>query len=227
MAEAKITLIGFNNFMDSIGEDLFINLTFPEGIDRDLVKNNILMRGGEFEVLYSDPLFMQSAINVWSNKWYRTFKKWIEALAIDYNPLENYDRFEDSTDNSTGKDIHTGSGNIKNTNTLNSETKEDGYGTSELKVSAFDSGSYQNKELTENEYGNESDFKSDGSSNTDTTESRQIDTDHTNKHTSRIHGNIGVTTSQQMLAAQIDISRFNLVENITDIFLREFTIPIY
>ena len=211
MAEAKITLIGFNNFMDSIGEDLFINLTFPEGIDRDLVKNNILMRGGEFEVLYSDPLFVQSAINVWSNKWYRTFKKWVEALAIDYNPLENYDRFEDSTDNSTGKDIHTGSGNVKNTNTLNSETKEDGYGTSELKVSAFDSGSYQNKELTENEYGNESDFKSDGSSNTDTTESRQIDTDHTNKHTSRIHGNIGVTTSQQMLAAQIEISRFNLV----------------
>ena len=43
----------------------------------------------------------------------------------------------------------------------------------------------------------------------------------------RIHGNIGVTTSQQMLQAELDIAQWNLYEHITDLFLSEFVIPIY
>lgn len=44
---------------------------------------------------------------------------------------------------------------------------------------------------------------------------------------SYIHGNIGVTTSQQMLQAELDVQRFNIYQAITDTFLQEFCILVY
>ena len=46
-------------------------------------------------------------------------------------------------------------------------------------------------------------------------------------HNGRIHGNVGVTTSQQMLEAELSLAEWNLYEHITDLFLSEFVIPIY
>lgn len=43
----------------------------------------------------------------------------------------------------------------------------------------------------------------------------------------RAWGNIGVTTSQQMLEAELSIAEWNLYDHITDLFLESFTIPIY
>ena len=47
------------------------------------------------------------------------------------------------------------------------------------------------------------------------------------KHKGHIHGNIGVTTSQQMLQSELEIAQWNLYEHISDIFLSDFVIPIY
>lgn len=44
---------------------------------------------------------------------------------------------------------------------------------------------------------------------------------------SYIHGNIGVTTSQQMLQAELDVQRFNIYQAITDTFIQEFCILVY
>ena len=46
-------------------------------------------------------------------------------------------------------------------------------------------------------------------------------------HHGRIHGNIGVTTSQQMLEAELQLGYWNVYEKITELFLQEFTIPVY
>ena len=46
-------------------------------------------------------------------------------------------------------------------------------------------------------------------------------------HGGRIHGNVGVTTSQQMLQSELDIARFNLINQITDLFLTELCICVY
>ena len=51
--------------------------------------------------------------------------------------------------------------------------------------------------------------------------------EETATHNGRVHGNIGVTTSQQMLQSEIDVARFNIVQQITDLFLQEFCIMIY
>ena len=46
-------------------------------------------------------------------------------------------------------------------------------------------------------------------------------------HSGRTHGNIGVTTSQQMLEAELKISKWNIYEEITNLFLNEFVIYTY
>ena len=94
MATAKITLIGMNDY----DNDLFHNLIFPDGIDKDLFIDTLILKAGEFEVLYPNPDFMKRAIGVWSNKWYRTFAEWLRGTQATWNPIHNYDRFEESTD---------------------------------------------------------------------------------------------------------------------------------
>ena len=92
MAAAKLTLIG----MYSYRSDIFNELVLPTGIDADLFKNALLMKGGEFEVLYPDPDFLKYSIKIWSSKWFRTFSEWLRGTEQRWNPIYNYDRFEES-----------------------------------------------------------------------------------------------------------------------------------
>lgn len=231
MSAAKITLIGLNRWMNDINDDLFAELELPEGIDKDTLTNNILLQGADFEVMYSDPLFMKEAIGLWSSKWYRTFEKWVEALAIEYAPLENYDRKEDWSD-TLNRGVKT-SGRRDNGNTrtfLNTDTETPGTTvTDEKQVSAYDSSAYQPAEKntsTPTGYntlahtGTITDEFGEGTSGSETENSKTV-------RDGRIHGNVGVTTSQKMLEEELRISEWNLYEHITDLFLSEFVIPIY
>lgn len=94
MSSAKITLIGLTKFDSS----LFDDLQLPDGIDKDLFVNSLLLKGGEFETLYPDPEFMRYSIAVWGRKWYRTFAEWLKGTQAEWNPIHNYDRFEESED---------------------------------------------------------------------------------------------------------------------------------
>ena len=48
-----------------------------------------------------------------------------------------------------------------------------------------------------------------------------------NIHKARLYGNIGVTTSQQMLQSEIDIGYFDIYNSIADLFMSEYCIRIY
>ena len=243
MSSAKITTVGFYQYMNAYNNDLFGLLNLPPGIDKDTLVNNIMLRGGEFEVVYSNPDFYKSAIGLWSNKHYRTFEKWINALNIDYNPLENYDRMEEWSD--TGSRTNTGtvsdSGLRKNTGTQSTETigndnfTGSGNSTSADEISAYNSNSFQNDKKNTTNSSNSSE------TNTTTNSTRTDNLSESNSNTrtdnlsektnsdriGRAHGNIGVTTSQQMLQSELDIAKWNIYEQITDLFLSEFCIMVY
>ena len=211
MSLAKITLTGQEMMLQTENKSVFDLLSLPTGIDKDNLVDNILLECGEFEVLYSDAYFMRSAVGSWSDKHYRTFEKWIEALNIEYNPLENYDRIEDFTvtrnKHDSLEDETTGSSNVKDK------------GSTETKVSAFDSSDYQPSD------------KTDVDNTTDTTSAGNLkhkgEEHEGTKHTGRLHGNIGVTTSQQMLQSELDIARFNIINEITKLFMTELCICVY
>lgn len=236
---ATMSLIGLFSYRP----DLFDNMTLPEGINKDILCDNILTRSADFEVLYSDPDFLKDSIRIWSAKWYRTFQKWQTALSIEYDPLSNYDRKEEWTDigsgsrNTSGKTVTDGSekrsaeGESNVTGTVNDETQND----TENKVSAFNSGTYQPDSTTDtsgtskSEIDNKNTSKNDENVKTDseTNTTGKEDTTNTNKRTGRAWGNIGVMTSQQMLEAELSVAEWNLYDHITDVFLREYVIPIY
>ena len=207
MSSAKVTLLAMNTFFTNAGGDLFQGLTLPEGLAKNTLTNNILLQGGEFEVVYSDPFFLQNAISIWADREADTFKRWVDALAIEYAPLENYDRHEDWTDtlDSDGTSRTTGTNDTSTNGTVTTD------------VSAYDSTGYQPKEkVTTAE-----------TIDNDTTENNTSTLDNEGVHTGRIHGNIGVTTSQQMLEAELDLGYWNIYSRITDMFLKEFCIMIY
>lgn len=207
MSSAKVTLIGMNGYFEAVGTSLFSKLTLPEGLDKDTLTNNILMQGGEFEVVYSSPPFMQDMIGVWAEREQATFQRWVDALAIEYAPLENYDRHENWTDtlDSDGTNRTTGSVDTGTSGTVQSD------------VSAYDSSGYQPKEKT----------TTSETVDTDTSESSTSTLDNTGVHAGRIHGNVGVTTSQQMLTSELELGYWNIYTRITDMFLKEFCIMIY
>lgn len=183
--------------------DIFKGLALPDGIDKELFIDTVILNCGHFEVLYNDPLFLESAITSWGRKWFRTFEKWYKALQIEYNPLDNYDRFEEYTDTREG----TATGTFNNSGTENT--------TNENKRSAYDSNTYQQNEL------NTIDSTStDGGSN-ETANNERIE------HKAHLYGNIGVTTSQQMLQSELDIAEWSLYDHMADLFKIEFTLPIY
>lgn len=207
MSSAKLTLIGCNNFFKNIGDDLFKGLTLPEGLAKKTLTDNILLQGGEFEVLYSDPWALQNFISVWADREAATFQRWVDALAIEYAPLENYDRHEDWTDtlDSDGTSRTTGTNDTSTSGTVTTD------------VSAYDSSSYQPKDkVTSSE-----------TIDNDTTENNTSTLDNEGVHTGRIHGNVGVTTSQAMLEAELSLGYWNIYSRITDMFLKEFCIMIY
>lgn len=200
---AKITLIGMSAYFARLNDDLFKNLTLPAGLEKDTLVDNILNKGSEFETIYGDPEFMQASIGTWSAVNARTFKRWVDALNIEYAPLENYNRFEDWEDNRETE----GNTNTQSTGTTTNE--------SENKRSAFDSSEYQPNSKDLGEVGTEDSVESSNTVNDNAV------------HSGHIHGNIGVTTSQQMLRDELDLGYWNIYEKITELFLREFTIPVY
>ena len=231
MAIAKITLIGFYNYMQSSNDDLFGNLTTPDGIDRQLLINNILFNYGEFEVMYGDPYFMKNMIGIWSEKWQYTMQKWLEAITAEFNPVENYDRIEEWTDDvnrdKTGKVTDK---TIKNeTVTANDSSNSSGSGSTENTRSAFDSGTYQphDKSTSSSSGNNTSNSSTSASGTTNDTVDSSDNEKSLSKHNGRIHGNIGVKTAQSMITESLELYKFNVYDAIASLFATELCIYVY
>lgn len=94
----RLSLIGLYNYENSFGRDLFDKLELPEGYERSTFVNSLLLEHGEKCVLYTDPTFFTLAIGVWSKKWALELSRIYEALTAEYNPIYNYDRYEESVD---------------------------------------------------------------------------------------------------------------------------------
>ena len=245
MSTAKLTLFGIESYLHAINPNLsiFNNMIMPDGIDMDVLKDNILFKSAEFEALYPDADFMIYAVGSWSRKWYRTFSKWVEAQKIKYEPLNNYDRTEEWTTTDDGSRDVTNKSNDKLTNNLTDlDTRNltetitpNGNVTTTNKVSAYNATSFQNdsettvdddKVITTTNTGTDT-ITHTGTSTTDSNGTLGETNKNTNIRKGRAYGNIGTTMSQTMLEMEYDIAEWNIYEHITDLFLNEFVIPVY
>lgn len=222
MAWSKIPLFTFYSYFERKGDDLFEALrnvvaAIPDNdtIDADLLISNILNEAGEFPVLYADPEFFKNAVNTWALKQSWAWNKYVKALQTEYSPLENYDRLEEWQDDNVHEDEATAS----QTNSQNSHSTSTGENTD--LVSAFNVTGFQNADRSET--GAVGDIESTGQAENRT----QADGSFQNKHTGRVHGNIGVTTSQQMLLSELELANWNVYDIITTSFISELCLALY
>ena len=211
MAHSKITLIGMYQYLDSVLDDLFSDLVLPTGMDRQTFIDSLMLKGAEFEVLYSDAQTMKYAIGAWSKKWQHTLTKWAEALTLAYNPLDNYDKTE------TWSDARSTNGKQKGTTSDASIVN----GTSEDEESraAYDSSSYSPLNKNEGKTGSSASSASMTNAETENAESSM--------HTGHIRGNIGVKSSQSLLLEEWEVAKLNVYDAASDLFLGELTIFTY
>lgn len=122
----RLTLIGLYNY-DST---LFDGLTLPAEYDKEVFIDSLLMEHGEKCVLYSNPDFMKYSIGAWGRKWSMELERIAEALQAEYNPIYNYDRYEewtetdkpDVTTTRTHNDTDTRTNDNTDTQTLDNST---------------------------------------------------------------------------------------------------------
>lgn len=141
---------------------------------------------------------------------------------------------EDWTDSSINKmnrnsvENRNLSNSMRSDRNLQSVTKNTGSDTNLHNVSPYDSSAYVADYQDIANINNQSETADTGTMSSNGTDSGTVtntgnDSSNTDSiHKGRMHGNIGVTTSQQMLESELKIARFNLIKQISDVFIKDF-----
>lgn len=225
MAQSKITLIGLESFLEP--NSVFDELTLPEGIDLKTLKGTIFLRCQEFELLYPDPEFMRSAVKIWGMKNYWTFNKWIELINKQYDPLYNKDYYEEYEDSHQGAESGSGTSSQTDDHTRTDNLKSETDGTVTHAEKAFND-TYMvdtSKDTTDGEVKHTGTQRDAGSLSGTYSDSKNDS--YVNNHTYHGYGNIGITSAQELFQRQAEVARFNLYEQIADLFCQEFCIMVY
>lgn len=241
---AKITLIGMHNYTDGA---IWENVLLPSDFNKEMFINTILLHYGEMETLYADPDMMKFAITNWANINNWNILKAITAINIEYEPLNNYDRTEIRSRAGTESGTNTGTvtdagttGETRSTSvstTTRTVTDRDETNETEHKVSAYDSSSYSpdntddgSNTLDETVSGTGSSSGTDtlsGTSGNTRTDNLSHSKQENEQENIRAYGNIGVTTSQQMLQSELDIALYNIYETFAGIFAFDLLLMVY
>ena len=223
--EATLSILGLYNYQPAI----FDLLTIPTSVDRETLIDNIIMEAAELELLFPNADILGRLIGNWSKTRLAAWNRMIGALDAEYNPIENTDRYEDHLEDYT-RDLKendnytrnlTDSGN--NSSSGSTQNSRTGYNSGDLQVT--DSSSSEDHSNDTRSYTG-SDDRNKGYTGGDDRNKGYTggDTRHTVIHT---HGNIGVTTNQQMVEAELKLRQYDIYKLITNEFIDTFCIGVY
>lgn len=179
--DITISVLGMYNFNNG----LFDKFKVPEQIDKQDVVDSILLECAELPVVYTNWDLLQGAIGLLSKRRLHAWERMETALFEDYNPLHNFDRYEELGD----EESTSSSGTADSVNTVN----------------GYNGDAERDRQNTT------------GNSNTK----------RSNKHSGHLYGNIGVTTSAQMLEGELDVRKQDLISIIVREFKENFCIMVY
>ena len=135
-------------------------------------------------------------------------KSQLDVMKAVYNPIENYDSNEDSTSTIGLKEENFKKG-------ANIDKTEVGQGTITTKsdVTSYESNTFADADKVTTDESARTTTSTMGERSDIRTEKEHID-----KISKRIHGNIGVTTSQQMIESELELRKRNVITE----YLTEF-----
>ena len=209
---AILSLLGIVNADPTVINDT--NFPLPNGLTHDTLDPMLLAETAELEILYPEPTTLSTVIKAWSTARVPAWAKMAEALNAQYNPIHNYDRTESWTEEHKGEHSKAGTTDNSGTSTGSSTGTQDvaGYnaaGTVASVPKTKDTGSSSGSSSQEGEW------TEDGTSAESVT------------RTGSVSGNIGVTTSQQMIQSELELREIDLYKIIIQEFKRMFCLGVY
>lgn len=226
-----LSLLGLYN----INSGLFGELVLPDGVNRDDVVDNLLAETAELEVIYPNAAFMQAMIGRWSAKELPIWKKLLSTTKYEYDPIENYNRYEEWQDSNKHNITTDQSGNSRTSTEFTGHTEGSGeddtennqtrrtsaYNETDFTPTNFDSATEIQKHTAKQ------DSESTTKGTTQNTNSQEETGTNNGEHVGHLHGNIGVTTTQAMINEEREVVKFNIVDYIIDSFKRRFCLLVY
>lgn len=212
---------------------LFDLMVIPTELDKTVLVKNLLAETAELEVLYPNPVVLKNLIGVWSNKQKSVWDKLYATTQFDYNPIENYNRYETGSEESTDNTTHSGMDTHADRLTQDGEDTVEGSKTDGGWIAGYDS------QPTENDDGlvKKTRDQTDGSTTTEygKIEDRtgnyayghKIKDEREGEHELHAHGNIGVTTTQKLIKEERQIDLFNIYDIIIEDYKMRFCIMVY
>lgn len=187
---------------------LFATLTLPAGVELSTLVSLIIVELGELDTICKDAAALKTYHAAWSAKWLPSWTRMQSALTAVYNPISNYDRVDVE---SIG--VETSGGDKVTTS-----TERGGSDVTTRSRQGFDSTDF---------VGTDKDVYAPGQTSESVSETElgaKSDTERT-LHSS---GNIGVTTSQQMLEAEMRLrEEYSLYGTIVGMYRRDICVGVW
>lgn len=234
MNGAKLSILGLYRNDPEIFDDLVI----PSGISKEDLINKILTDCAELEIVFPDPVFMKFSIGTWSRTNMPVWQKLYNTTILEYNPIWNVDgRTEDKeTRNLAGSNNRADDFTRTDNLTRNFKTPQTGdtvrnLGSDTESVAGFNSNtlvtnSKHDIDNTQTSIIDDTETNTGTVRNAGTSNNTSTDTG-TVTHEIKRTGNIGVTTTQQMIEEERKVSLFNIYQAITDDFKKYYCLLVY
>ena len=254
-----LSVLGLYNFNNTIFDSMVLPAEMT-ATDKEVLVDNLLMECAELEVIYTNPVFIKSAIAKWSYKELPTWEKIYAAATSEYNPIENYNRHEEVSEITDGTRKHSGNdtrrvitddASVQNAVTNNSSTNSgsdsvtnSGTDNTTNNIAAFDTNTLVTHDTSALQHGHVETTQHghvvtdagsgttridyDGDTSDTFTHGEQIKDDMEVSREAHLYGNIGVTTSQQMLEQELEVApKLNVINYIIDSFKKRFCVLVY
>lgn len=247
---ATLSLMGMYEYDNTI-LDFFHYPDKWETVDKDVFVNKLLLDTAELEVLYPDADIFKTAIKYWSAAEVQNWNKLYDTTVLKYNPIWNKDgtvtEIEKHVKNNNYTDVTDGkiadhsvtkgnqntetSGNEKTNTTNNTNEKDYVFGFNS--ENAAQSGQTVTDDTGRTNTDRSENIKTNNSANTDATTTNNTNFKHDEKenidreYTRTEQGNIGITTTQQMINEEREVDKFNLMDYIIDRFKQRFCLLVY
>ena len=232
---ATVSILGLYNYDPNIFELLHL----PDSVQQQTIIDLIISEAAELEILYPNPDILRVIIGAWSKSRQNAWARIAEALDAEYNPIENTDRYEDHLEDYTrdlmesddytrdlkeSDDYNRNLTDSGNSNTSGSiQNSRTGYNSSDLQLTDS-SGSEDHSDDTRSYTGGDNRNKGYTGGDNRNKGFTGGDTRHTVIHT---HGNIGVTTNQRMVQAEVELRQTDIYSIIVNEFIDKFCIGVY
>lgn len=238
-----LSILGLYNHDKTI----FDAMVLPDGVDKDIVINNILLECAELEVIYPSWPAMAFGIEYWSKKELPVWRKLYDTTVLEYDPLTNYRSTIDESILSGGSENETVDRTYGRKQTSRSEGESHRNSEIERSFDRTDNLTSQNVPYNDDDfkdYSKDSHAIQDSDDTVDTTTVKDnvsnttdiTDSDITNRgkdderisvKESKSEGMAGNRIVQEMVDAERQTALFNIYDTIIDSFKKRFCLLVY